>query len=200
MRRIIDRTIRVLRRRLGAWRAVLQARRVTEQRLRAGPLRRMLVVCYGNIYRSPFVGEYLRAHLPIEVEVRTRGFHPVAERPSPARHVEMCRRLGIDLSAHRSTILSQDDLEWADSVVLMDRHNWVALIEAGVAPEKLLWLGALGSGSVEIPDPYAMDAADAERVLRRMQRACDELIHRVSQAHKPAAASALSEAASARTP
>jgi len=201
---MIERIVRVAQRRLGAWRALSQARADTERRLKAGPSRRVLVVCYGNIYRSPFVGEYLRKHLPTEIEVRTRGFHPVADRPSPAKHVEMCFRLGIDLSAHRSAILSQEDLEWADSVILMDRHNWAALAEAGVAREKLIWLGTLGGAGIEIPDPYTLDSAGAERVLHSMQRACEELVRRMrgacSGARVSASETALSEAASVRTP
>lgn|SRR5512138_1329918 len=197
---MIERFLRIVRRRFGAWRALAQARATTERRLSSGPVRRVLVVCYGNIYRSPFVGEYLRLHGPAELEVRTRGFHRVADRPSPERHVEMSVQFGIDLSAHRSAIVTADDLEWADTVILMDRHNWAALVEAGVAREKLLWIGALSGDGVEIPDPYTLETSAAERVLESLHRACENLISRWQPPSAAPAEAVANEAVPGRTP
>ena len=168
---LIARISRAVDRRRRAAIAVARARSTTQRRLRGAAIRRVLVVCYGNIYRSPFVGESLRRQLGARIEVRTAGFHAVSGRPSPERHVQMCDRLSVPLASHRSNVITREDLEWADTIVFMDRHNWHALVTMGAERSKLVWLGALSDGPVEIADPYNMEAPAAERLLARLQAA-----------------------------
>jgi protein-tyrosine phosphatase len=124
-------------------------------------LERILVLCYGNIYRSPLAAAYLARTLcdSAGCQIRSAGFHPRAGRESSedfVRHV--LHRTGLDLSAHRSSLVSVQDLEWAQMVVIMDRHNWHALAKASGGSDtmsRVLWLGALrATGPVEIGDPY----------------------------------------------
>jgi protein-tyrosine-phosphatase len=175
----IHRILNAVRTRLRAARAVRHARATTEARLRAGAIRRVLVMCYGNIYRSAYLGEYLRTHVEADVEVRSAGFHATENRPSPPRHVAMCLRRGVSLENHRSRLITAADLEWADTIILMDRHNWDALITMGAAPDKLIWAGALTSGAVEITDPYTKDDAGAERTLDRLESAARQFVARL---------------------
>src|SRR5688572_31385329 len=123
----IRRILASLGRRWRAARAVAGAGAATRSRLARGAIRRVLIVCYGNIYRSAFIAEYLRKHLGERVEVRGGGFHQKVGRPSPPDHVRMCAERGVDLAGHRSRCIDAADLEWADTIVLMDRHNWLAL-------------------------------------------------------------------------
>jgi len=168
------RLLRAVQRRVRALGALRRAPATTRARLAAGPMRRVLVVCYGNIYRSAFVGEYLRARAG-DVEVRSRGFHPKVGRESPAAHVERCAARGIDLSQHRSALATRDDVAWADTIVLMDRHNWQALDALGARPAQLVWLGTLVQGGVEIEDPYGLDEAATLAVMQRMEDAAAKL-------------------------
>lgn len=131
------------------------------------------MVCYGNIYRSAFVASYLRESLPSSVDVRGAGFHKVADRPAPPRHVQMSEKFGVSLVEHRSRTISREDVEWADTIILMDRHNWDGLSGMRAARQKLVWLGAMTDGPVEISDPYELDDATAERIVQRMHRSCE---------------------------
>lgn len=168
--------LNALLRRLRAYRALATARRDTRRRVQSGTVRRILVVCYGNIYRSAFVAASLRASLPTSVEVRGAGFHKVADRPAPPRHVQMSEKFGVSLGEHRSRTISQDDVEWADTIILMDRHNWDGLFGLRAAGRKLVWLGAMTDGPVEISDPYELDDANAERIVQRMHRSCERFV------------------------
>lgn len=172
---MIARIYKALRRRLRARKALAEARTNSRRRIQQGGIERMLVICYGNIYRSPFCGASLRQQLPASIEVRTSGFHRVVGRASPPRHVAMSQSRKIDLSEHRSSKVTPEDLQWADVVVLMDRHNWDALDQIGADHSKLVWLGAFGSGDLEIPDPYELDDERAQRVLDQMEQACRAL-------------------------
>lgn len=157
-------------RRFAAMRAVSRARVDSHRRLAAAPIERILVICYGNIYRSAFLGRYLNDALQGVVEVRSAGFHPVGERPCPERHVAASARLGVDLQAHRSAVLQKSDLEWADTIVLMDRHNWDALQKAGADSRKYLWAGALAEGPIEVVDPYELTDDSAAAITQRLQQ------------------------------
>jgi protein-tyrosine-phosphatase len=173
---MVRRLVQAIRRRIRTHWALANARRTSRQRLDRGQVRRLLVVCYGNIYRSAFVGEFLRRQLDASIEVRSTGFHPVAGRPAPAAHVKMCQALGVELSTHRSAIIQAEDLAWADTIVLMDRHNWDALDAMGANPEKLVWLGSLLPGDIEIADPYGMGDDDARRIVIRMHEAAQTML------------------------
>lgn len=181
---MIVRVAKAIRRRLRARKALAQAREVSQRRIQQGGIKRVLVICYGNIYRSPFCQASLRKLLPADVEVRSSGFHRVADRPSPPRHVAMSQERNIDLSAHRSAKITPQDLAWADIIVLMDRHNWDALDQLGADRSKLVWLGAFGAGELEVADPYELDDAHAQRVLDQMEQASRALAERILAAQR----------------
>lgn len=86
----------------------------------------------------------------------------------------MSLQSGVDLRAHRSTIMAAADLQWADAIVLMDRHNWQALRKLGADPGKLVWLGTLDGGA-EIADPYSKPEEDARRLMHRVHRCTEAL-------------------------
>jgi protein-tyrosine-phosphatase len=176
---MVRRIIQALGRRFRSSRACSRARAVTRARLERGDIRRVLVICYGNIYRSAFIAEYLRKHLAGRVEVRGAGFHKNVGRPSPPAHVRMSAQRGVSLEAHRSRCVEPADLEWADTIVLMDRHNWLALDAMRVEPAKLVWAGVLAGGAVEIADPYGLPEPEAEHILTRLERAASELARNI---------------------
>jgi protein-tyrosine-phosphatase len=161
--------------RLKSWRALIHARGSSRRVLHERHAERLLIVCYGNIYRSPFVEAFIRQSVHTGIQVRSAGFHAVADRPSPDRHVSMSRDFGVSLAGHRSRVIGKADLEWADVIVLMDRLNWARLRVMGAEPGKLVWLGAFQKGSVEIPDPYGLGEDEARRVLERLNTASEAL-------------------------
>ena len=151
------------------------ARRESLKRLQRRRKKKVLVICYGNIYRSAFVAEYVhRRKIPL-LEVRSAGLYAQGGRLVPARHLEMSRKFGVDLSSHRSRVVSFNDLAWADLIVVMDRHNWYAVVERGASPDAIIWLGALDGGAIELPDPYLLDDAGAEAVVERLARCSERL-------------------------
>lgn len=173
---MVNRLARTIHRRMRTMWALVNARRTSLRRLAREPVHRVLIVCYGNIYRSAFVGEFLRRELGGSIEIRSAGFHPVTGRPSPDKHIRMCAPLGVDLSSHRSAIVQRSDIEWADTIILMDRHNWAALDALGLDSSKCVWLGALEGQGREIKDPYNLSDEAAQRVIEQMHRATQALV------------------------
>lgn len=162
--------------------ATATARRGSVARLRDGPIRRVLVVCHGNIYRSAFVGQYLMQHLPEVVSVRSCGFYPAAGRPAPARQVLYSLRYGVDLAGHRSAVIDTSDVEWADTIVLMDSRNWQALMNLGAPRDRLVWLGVLDGAGVEVPDPDRLSDDEAAAVVDRLHGCAGLLVRSILEA------------------
>ena len=147
----------VSRRRLGL--------RVLEQ-VRGRPPR-VLFVCAGNICRSPFAEQYMRQRLAY-AEVRSVGTLPYSKRLVSATVERVARdRFGVDLTSHRSSMISQESIDWADVAVAMDHANLVELYAQRAPKIVPLLLGDLDDGRV-IPDPAGRDDATIERTFLDM--------------------------------
>lgn len=152
---------------------------------------RVLMVCMGNICRSPTAEGVLRhklaaAGLDSRVEVDSAGTHGyhVGDPPDP-RSQRHAHRRGYDLSALRARRVVEEDFERFDLLLVMDDDNLDQL--AGDCPQplrqrlRLLMDFAPEAGSAIVPDPYYGQAADFERVLDLVEKACDGLVVHLEQ-------------------
>jgi protein-tyrosine phosphatase len=148
----------------------------------------VLMVCMGNICRSPTAEAVLREKLRRagwhdRVTVDSAGTHAWhAGAPPDARSVRHAARRGYDLSALRARPVHDHDFERFDLILAMDWDNLSLLEErCPVAHRsKLARLTEYGvrHASPVVPDPYAGGGADFERVLDLVEDACDGLIAR----------------------
>jgi len=76
----------------------------------------ILVVCTGNLCRSPFGEHVLRRkleHAGVYAEVFSRGLQDVGSQPVPQTAQLVAAEFGVDLAAHRSAQLSPQDIQRA---------------------------------------------------------------------------------------
>lgn len=122
---------------------------------------RILVVCLGNICRSPTAhGVLLRmaeqAGLDVEVDSAGTGGWHVGEPPDRRATQEAARR-GYDLGALRARQVRPEDFRAFDLILAMDRSNLAALERLrpeGSATPVRLFLDYAESLREEVPDPY----------------------------------------------
>ena len=136
---------------------------------------RVLMVCMGNICRSPTAEAVLRSlaqrlapDLALEVDsAGTHGYH--VGQPPDSRAQDVARARGIDLSALRARQLVAQDFERFDWILVMDHDNHAAACR--LAPPqhrrrvRLLLEFAPQCSLREVPDPYYGEVADFERVF-----------------------------------
>lgn len=151
---------------------------------------RVLMVCMGNICRSPTAEGVLRhklqaAGLAGRVEVASAGTHDyhVGSPPDP-RSQEHALLRGYDLSAQRARHFRSSDFACYDWVLVMDDGNH-ELVARSCPPQsaerlRLLMSFAPQAGSRIVPDPYYGGADGFERVLDLIEQACDGLIAHIS--------------------
>ncbi|MCI1193772.1 low molecular weight phosphotyrosine protein phosphatase [Calidifontimicrobium sp. SYSU G02091] len=150
------------------------------------PTTRVLMVCMGNICRSPTAEAVLRTQAALRglarrVEVDSAGTHGwhAGEPPDPRAQAHGARR-GYDLAPLRARRVQATDFGRFDLILAMDRDNLAHLLElrppgAGARVE-LLMRFARRHAVDEVPDPYYGAADGFERVLDLVEDACEGLL------------------------
>jgi len=109
----------------------------------------VLFVCTGNTCRSP-MAEGLAKQLLAEmkgvsveqleqagIRVRSAGVMTGGGSPPSGQAVEVMRQIGVDISGHASTALSEDLIQDADAIYTMtDSHRQAVLVHSPTAAEK----------------------------------------------------------------
>lgn len=148
---------------------------------------RVLMVCMGNICRSPTAEAVFRqqiadAGLAEHIQVASAGthnYHP--GKPADARSARHAAQRGVDLSAHKARQLVDDDFQTMDMILVMDWDN-LALTQAMCPPEHLakvrrLMEFARSTQATVVPDPYLGGPAGFEEVLDLVEDACRGLLN-----------------------
>lgn len=145
---------------------------------------RILVVCLGNICRSPYGERVLRRMLAATeapVTVTSAGFEPPG-RESPEMAVSAAGRRGVDLSEHRSRILSVEEVRSSDLVLVMEPRQRRAL-GAWFGPSRnVLVLGDLDPERIRrrpITDPYGGNADVFDAAFARIDRCLGVVVNAI---------------------
>ncbi len=139
----------------------------------------LLMVCLGNICRSPtaeaVLRQRLRAHgLHERVEVDSAGtgtWH--SGEAADSRSQRHAWRRGYDLSGHRARRVVEADFHRFDLLLAMDEDNLAELERMkppGASAQLRLFAG------VPVPDPYQGGAQGFEQVLDLVEQASDALL------------------------
>lgn len=148
---------------------------------------RVLMVCMGNICRSPMAeGAFRRlledAQLADKVFVDSAGTHSYHEGASPdKRGQDVARRRGVDLSAIRARRVGPEDVETFDYILAMDEDNYRHLLELCSVPEyrekvQLFMRYAPDLPESEVPDPYYGGLGGFERVMDLVEESAQGLL------------------------
>ena len=168
LRGVPDRLLHAARRRAAL--ATLLARR---------PPAHVLVVCNGNIFRSPFAAAVLERAAGPRVQVDSGGWIGPG-RPSPAGALTAAARFGVDLSAHRAQLVTAEVVRWADLVLVMDeRQRRTVCDRFGRRSRDVVILGDLDPQPIVsrgIEDPVEQSVAVCQRAYARIERCMAELV------------------------
>lgn len=159
-------------------------RRSALAQLREQPApRHILWVCHGNICRSPYAAAAFTRELSPEVRsqmtVRSGGFIG-PNRPPPSEALRVAARRGLDLSGHRSRLVTAEAVNDADLIVVMDPRQRRAVHTAFGKPHReLLVLGDLDPRPVErraIRDPFGQPEEIFSDSFDRLDRCINAIV------------------------
>lgn len=139
---------------------------------------KILMVCLGNICRSPLAEGIMRSklsstHFLID-SAGTSGFHS-GNAPDP-RSIEVAQKNGLDISQQKSRPFRAYDLEEFDVIFVMDKANYRDVIrhvqnEDERQKVKLI-LNYPNSEKEEVPDPYYGGKNGFDHVYNLLEEAC----------------------------
>ena len=151
----------------------------------------VLMVCMGNICRSPMAEGVLRQRLADRTPQRrvfvdsagTHSYHSGSP-PDPRAQAAAARR-GVSIERQRARPVAAEDFEAFDLLLAMDLENLAHLQE--LAPEgqahkaRLVLEYSVSRRGGEVPDPYYGGATGFERVLDMLEEAIEGLLPEIER-------------------
>ncbi|WKS94687.1 low molecular weight protein-tyrosine-phosphatase [Riemerella columbina] len=142
---------------------------------------KILMLCLGNICRSPLAEGILRAKISEEHEVDSAGTSNYHEgNLADPRSIQTAEFHGIDIRNHRSRPLTTADFKYFDKIYCMDEQNYRDALRLAENEEERQKLTLILDGGAEVPDPYYGGVGGFEKVYALLDKACDKIAEKIN--------------------
>ena len=144
---------------------------------------KILMVCLGNICRSPLAEGILKSKVDsskVFVDSAGTGDWHVGNAPDK-RSIAIGKKYNIDITEQRGRQFSSADFDDFDTIYVMDNSNWenvlsLAQNDSHKAKVKLILNAIFPNENVDVPDPYYGGDSGFENVFNMLDEACDEIV------------------------
>ncbi len=148
---------------------------------------RILMVCLGNICRSPLAEGILKSKTDsytVSVDSAGTGGYHIGDLPDK-RSIAVARKNGLDITDQRCRKFSVKDFDEFDIIYVMDnsnRRDVLSLARNKEDEEKVkMILNELFPGeNVDVPDPYYGGSFGFESVYDMLDKACNIIATRLN--------------------
>jgi protein-tyrosine-phosphatase len=142
--------------------------------------RKLLIVCHGNIIRSPFAARLLQQKLGAagRISISSAGLEAVPGRPPDETALHLASTRGVDLTSHTARRLALETVTESDVIFVMDVPQLVLLRrrfpEAG---DRTFLLTCLAPRTpLEVRDPVFGDEAKFETCFNHISLATGPIV------------------------
>jgi len=147
---------------------------------------KILMVCLGNICRSPLAEGILKSKLPKNrflVDSAGTGDWHIGHLPDE-RSIKTAKKNGLDITNQRGRLFTPKDLDVFDYIFVMDSSNYenvIALAKTEEQKQKVeLILNQLFPGeNVDVPDPYFGLQNGFDTVYEMLNESCEILAEKL---------------------
>ena len=141
---------------------------------------KILMVCLGNICRSPLAEGILASKLPKDkfiVESAGTGSWHIGRQPDE-RSIAIAKKHKINISQQKGKQFTAGDFDTFEHIYVMDNSNYLDVIELAQNPQQIekvnLILNELfPNENVDVPDPYFGLPNGFEVVYKMLNETCD---------------------------
>lgn len=147
---------------------------------------RILMVCLGNICRSPLAHGILQSKLPENLyyvdSAGTAAYH-IGNSPD-YRSIKVAKNNGLDISTQSARQFKVSDFDAFNFIYAMDHSNYTNIISLARNPEdigkvKLLLEINTDISNKNVPDPYYGELSDFEYVYNLIDTTCNILVNQL---------------------
>jgi len=141
---------------------------------------KILLVCLGNICRSPLAEGILKSKLHADdfyVDSAGTASYHVGDKPD-SRSISIAKKNHIDISTYRGRQFKTADFDY---IFAMDYANYKDILSLARNEQEVskvdLLLNVLFPGeNIEVPDPYYGGTVNFEEVYQLLNKGCDALV------------------------
>lgn len=151
---------------------------------------KILMVCLGNICRSPLAEGLLASKLPKDhfiIDSAGTGHWHVGEQPD-VRSIAVAKKYGIDISQQKAQQIKPQHLKDYDYIFAMDQSNYEDILK--ISSDKhhnakvfLLLNEDETIKDKNVPDPYYGGSEGFENVFHMLDKVCDRLATKLIKKH-----------------
>lgn len=147
---------------------------------------RVLMVCLGNICRSPLAEGILKSKIDqrqVFVDSAGTGDYHIGELPD-RRSITVAKKNELDITGQRGRQFSASDFDDFDHIYVMDNSNYENVISLARNEEdkkkvKLILNEIFPGENVDVPDPYFGGDHGFENVFQMLDEACDNIARKL---------------------
>ncbi len=151
---------------------------------------KILMVCLGNICRSPIAEGLLASKLPKDnfiVDSCGTGDWHIGSQPD-SRSIAVCKKNGLDISNQKCRQITLSDFENFDYIYVMDKSNYQNVIalcnsEKHRNKVKLILTEKYEDEIKEVPDPYFGMENGFDIVYEMLDSTCDIIATKLKSQH-----------------
>lgn len=151
---------------------------------------KILMVCLGNICRSPLAEGILASKLPkgkFIVDSAGTGSWHIGHSPDE-RSIATAKKNKINISNLKGRQIEPNDFDSFDYIYVMDNSNYADVVELVETPEQkkkvqLILNELYPNENVDVPDPYFGMPNGFETVYKMLNEVCDVIAEKLIEKH-----------------
>jgi protein-tyrosine phosphatase len=148
---------------------------------------KILMVCLGNICRSPLAEGILKSKLfraNVVIDSAGTGAYHINEKPDQ-RSITIAKKKGIDITSQRARKFLVKDFDEFDIIYVMDNSNYRDVIkmarnEDDIKKVKMILNEVFPNENLDVPDPYVGGNFGFKNVYKMLDEACDIIAKKIN--------------------
>ncbi len=151
---------------------------------------KILMVCLGNICRSPLAEGILASKLPkpnFYIDSAGTGSYHIGKQPDH-RSIAIASKFGVDITNQKARQFSAEDFDTFDYIFVMDSSNYANVIELAKTDEhkrkvEMILNHLFPNENVDVPDPYYGLQNGFDTVYEMLDETCDIIAKKLLEKH-----------------